>query len=106
MTQEYDELSADEGATYQKRRSKAELAQDKEREQIRSVLATPNGRAVLSRIIELTSVKGSGMHIDAHHMAFQCGMREVGIKLMVMLRDADAQLYRVMEAEEDGRRNQ
>lgn len=95
MTNDMEEMPNEE-VVVKKRLTKFQLRQEKEKEELRQVLSTRNGRNVIWRILGKCEVFSSGMGIDPHHMAYTCGRREVGLNIFDMINQADRGAYALM----------
>ena len=71
----------DEGQV-KKRRNKAQLVQDQEKEELRQVLQTLVGRAVIYRIMRNCGTYHSIFDTNALVMAFNEGKRHIGLTLL------------------------
>lgn len=70
-----------------KRKSKA----DQDNDDMRAVLALPEGRRVLRRVLEKASPFATTFAADAGTAAFREGHRNMGLMLVSMIADADPQ---------------
>lgn len=83
----------------QKRKTKA----DRERDDLRAVLALPEGRRVLRRLLKRADPFASSFASDAGLMAFKEGHRNMGLMLVSMIADADAKALAEVLVEMGGR---
>lgn len=86
------------------RQSKAVAQRLREDDSIRSVLATKQGRAVMSWILNLTHVHESTFATDAITLAALAAQRDIGLVVLARLEEVDYEnvLLMTKESREDG----
>jgi L-ascorbate metabolism protein UlaG (beta-lactamase superfamily) len=102
---EQDSYDAGDEVIVGKRKSKMQHRRDLELDQLRAVLSTETGRAVLWRVLEHGGLLKTSFAVDPHVTAFQEGRREQAIWLLGEIEAADVRAYQKMhaEAQERGR---
>lgn len=76
---------------------KARLKLEQEREEMRNTLASPDGRAVVWRILEQCGIYRSSFQGEALTMAFNEGKRQIGLWLLSELQQANPGAYLAMQ---------
>jgi hypothetical protein len=82
-----------------RKKSKADEARD----DLRAVVALPQGRRVLRRLLEKTAPFASSFDSDPAVMAFREGHRNMGLILVAMLAEVDGQALAALLVEVQGR---
>jgi hypothetical protein len=75
---------------------------DEARDDLRAVVALPEGRRVLRRLLEKTAPFASSFDSDPAVMAFREGHRNVGLILISMLAEMDGQALAALLVEVQG----
>lgn len=93
--QPYD---AGDEAKVQKRKTKAQLAREKELEDFKQILATKAGRAFLWRLLEWCGVYHTSFTGNSTTF-FNEGKRDIGLKLIEEIFSADPKAYGLLREE-------
>lgn len=78
---------------------KAERARDRELNDLRVVLASPQGRRFLWRQLQDAGIYRCAFYDDARYAEFVNGMRNAGCRLLADIHEADANAYHKMATE-------
>ncbi len=84
-------FAVDEAEDLAPRQRRKKTKADQARDDLKAVLALPEGRRFIRRVLEKTAPFSSSFSPDAGEMAFREGHRNVGLILVAMLAEADAQ---------------
>ena len=76
-----------------KRRTKAKIRRDREKEEIKQILATPFGRRFLWRVLRECGLWKTFSYDGAHDMAIKSGRRDIGLWLIKEIDEADKNGY-------------
>jgi hypothetical protein len=97
---EYD--AGDELAVKQKK-TKAQLRQEREQEEVRALLQVPGNRYFLWKLLSRCKLFDTSSHLDAHAMAIHSGRRDVGIELLKEITEASPDILYTMKMEANDR---
>lgn len=104
MSEDVDTYDAGDEAKVAKRTTKAKRARDLELDQMRAVLATEAGRAVLWRLMAHAGIMATSFAVDPYLTARNEGRREQGIWLFTEIEAADPSVYLLMCSEANDRK--
>lgn len=86
-------------ASVKKRKSKAELEQQRDDEDIRIAVSTYQGRSLLWSQLEQAGIYHTTFNADHGIMAFNEGMRQIGLLLLARIDGVDPNAYAKMRRE-------
>lgn len=85
--------------TVKQRKKKVELERDRRDEDIRVAVATYQGRSLLWSQLEQAGIYHTTFNADAMIMAFNEGMRQIGLLLLQRIDEVDPNAYAKMRRE-------
>jgi hypothetical protein len=86
-------------ASVKKRKSKAELEQQRLDEDLLTALSTYQGRSLLWSQLEQAGIYHTTFNVDHGIMSFNEGMRQIGLRLLARIDGVDPNAYAKMRRE-------
>jgi len=81
-------------------REQEELERQNAQNDLKKLLNEKWGRRIVARWLEITGVDRSSFHTSGSVMAFNEGMRNVGLRLLAQMLEADPECYALMIQEQ------
>lgn len=98
MSERESKYDAGDPSDVKKRKTKAQLRKEREREELRQILETYGGRAYVWRLLEKCGVYKISMTGNSYTF-FNEGKREVGLEVLAEVFDANPNVYTLMRQE-------
>ena len=81
------------------RKTKAQLAEERNTEDLRQILSTPGGRYYLWKLMQLTGMYGRTQTADPYQVMMAIGARDVGLMVREDILSAHPSIWNTMEIE-------
>lgn len=99
MRQDKEQYDAGDKTSVKKRKTKAQLEQERLDEELRKVLSLYEGRSFIWWMLEQAGIYRTTFNESASLGAFQEGMRQLGLQLLARLDEVDPNAYAQMRLE-------